>query len=207
MHRKKTKLRIRLSPNPARSVSEKSIKDISDVSVTSGTSSIYLGDHFVFCKASSVIFNNFGLNETCTSPCCFRVTATIQQHSTTAILVVTGTPNLHWFTSGTEEPENNRAKHSAEIYSNTFHFVDTKLILHFQTMSLLKGMKFSEATWLTDTHDEVQGRDGNATWVNDFKPTVRGSGKLMAEALLWLCYNLVLCCAILGESAMHIRVN
>ena len=68
-------------------------------------------------------------------------------------------------------------------------------------------MKFREAARLTNIHDDVQGRDGNATWVNDFKPTVRCSGKLLAEALLWLCYNLWLCCAILGEFAMHIRAN
>jgi hypothetical protein len=71
-------------------------------------------------------------------------------------------------------------------------------------MALLKKSKFSRSTQLTDTHDAIQGQSGNATWVSEFKPVARGRRKLMAEALLRLCYNLGLCCAIVGDIAMYI---
>jgi hypothetical protein len=95
-------------------------------------------------------------------------------------------------------------KHSADINSNTFHASDTKSILHFQTMALLKEVKFSRSTRLTETHSVIQGQAGNATWVSEFKHVVRGGEKLVDEELLWPCYNIQLCCAIVGDFAMYI---
>lgn len=51
-----------------------------------------------------------------------------------------------------------------------------------------------------------KGRAGNAKWVNEFIPLVKDGGKRVAEALLWLCHNLGLCCAIVGEFAMYLVV-
>ena len=52
------------------------------------------------------------------------------------------------------------------------------------------GMNFDGATRLTDTHDAVQARAGNATWVNEFNSIVKSPGKLIAETMLWLCHSL-----------------
>ena len=71
-------------------------------------------------------------------------------------------------------------------------------------MALLVDSKFSGSTLLTDTHDSTQCRAGKATWVRVFKPVVKDGSKLMAEGLLWSCYNLGLCCAIVGDFAVYI---
>jgi hypothetical protein len=71
-------------------------------------------------------------------------------------------------------------------------------------MSLLKDMTFAGTTGLTDTHDSIQKQAGNATWVNEFIPVVGGNDKHIAEVLLWLCYNIGLCCAIVGDFAMYL---
>jgi len=41
-------------------------------------------------------------------------------------------------------------------------------------------------------------------WLNQFSPVVEGPKKRIAEALLWLFYNLGLCCAVVGDFAMCI---
>jgi hypothetical protein len=79
-----------------------------------------------------------------------------------------------------------------------------KTIRYFQIMALLKEKKFSGSSSLTDTHDYIQGRAGNATWVNEFNPVVKDNRKLIADVLLWLCFNFELCCAIVGDYAMYI---
>ena len=71
-------------------------------------------------------------------------------------------------------------------------------------MALLKEIKFSGSSLLTDTHDSIQGRAGKATWISEFNPVVKDSRKLITEALLWLCFNLELCCAIVVDYAMYI---
>ena len=71
-------------------------------------------------------------------------------------------------------------------------------------MALLKEKKFSGSSMMTDAHDSIQGLAGNATWVSEFNPVVGDSRKIIAEALLWLCFNLELCCAIVGDYAMYI---
>ena len=68
----------------------------------------------------------------------------------------------------------------------------------------MKEIKFSGTSSLTDTHDSIQGRAGNVTWVSEFNPVVKDSRKLIAEALLWLCFSFELCCAIVGDYAMYI---
>ena len=60
-------------------------------------------------------------------------------------------------------------------------------------------------TRLNITHDAVQSRAGNATWVDEFIPVVEGSTKRFAEVLLWLCHNVGLCFAIVREFAIYIR--
>jgi hypothetical protein len=65
-------------------------------------------------------------------------------------------------------------------------------------------MKFSGTTRFTDTHDNIQRQAGNTTWVNEFIPVVRGGDKHIAEVLLWLCYNIGLCSAIVGDFAMYL---
>ena len=46
---------------------------------------------------------------------------------------------------------------------------------------------------------------GNATWVSEFSPFVKGPEKYVAEILLWLFYRLGLCSGIVGQFAMYIR--
>jgi hypothetical protein len=65
-------------------------------------------------------------------------------------------------------------------------------------------MKFNGTAQFTDTHDNIQRQAGNATWVNEFIPVVGGSDKHIAEVLLWLCYNIGLYCAIVGDFAMYL---
>jgi len=71
-------------------------------------------------------------------------------------------------------------------------------------MSILKDLKFPGTTRVTDTHDIIQRQAGNATWVNEFNPVVGGSDKRIAEVVLWLCYNIGLCSAIVGDFAMYL---
>jgi len=66
------------------------------------------------------------------------------------------------------------------------------------------GKCFDGLTTLTDAHDSVQTLAGNATWVNQFSPVVKGPEKYVAEVLLWLFYRLGLCCGIVGRFAMYI---
>ena len=66
------------------------------------------------------------------------------------------------------------------------------------------GKCFDGLTTLTDAHDSVQTLAGNATWLNQFSPVVKGREKNVAEVLLWLFYRLGLCCGIVGRFAMYI---
>ena len=66
------------------------------------------------------------------------------------------------------------------------------------------GKCFDGLTTLTDAHDSVQTLAGNATWLNQFSPVVKGREKNVAEVLLWLFYRLGLCCEIVGRFAMYI---
>jgi hypothetical protein len=71
-------------------------------------------------------------------------------------------------------------------------------------MSLQVGKCFDGLTTHTDAHDSVQTLAGNATWVSNFSPFVKGPEEIVAEVLLWLFYWLELCCAIVGAFAMYI---
>jgi hypothetical protein len=71
-------------------------------------------------------------------------------------------------------------------------------------MALLAGMFFDGATTLTDAHDNLQTRAGNATWVNEFRPIVEAPKRHIAVVLLWLFHQLSLCCIIVGDFAMYI---
>ena len=70
-------------------------------------------------------------------------------------------------------------------------------------MALQAGKCFDGLTTLTHAHDSVQFLAGNATWVNQFSPVVKGPEKYV-EVLLWLFYRLRLCCGIVGQCAMYI---
>ena len=59
-------------------------------------------------------------------------------------------------------------------------------------------------TKLNITHDAVQSRAGNATWVDEFIAVVEGCTKRFAGVLLWLCHSVGLYFAIVGEFAMYI---
>jgi hypothetical protein len=63
-------------------------------------------------------------------------------------------------------------------------------------------MIFDGATTLTDAHDNLQSRAGNATWINEFQPVVEGPKRQIAEVLLWLFHQLSVCCTIVGEFAI-----
>ena len=71
-------------------------------------------------------------------------------------------------------------------------------------MTSLNKEYFSGSTGFTDAHDEIQAAAGNATWFNEFSPSIEGSEKRIAEALLWVFHTLTLCCAIAGECAMYL---
>ena len=70
-------------------------------------------------------------------------------------------------------------------------------------MSAKSGEYFDRATSIVDAHDALQAAAGNATLLNQFLP-VEDRQKRMAEALLWLFYNLGLCCKIVSGFAMYI---
>jgi hypothetical protein len=71
-------------------------------------------------------------------------------------------------------------------------------------MSAQRGQYFDGACTIVDAHDALQVAACNATWLNEFFPVVEGNKKRFAEVLLWLFYNLGLCCTIVGEYAMYI---
>ena len=62
---------------------------------------------------------------------------------------------------------------------------------------------FDGSTGFTDAHDNIQTKDGNVTWLNEFAPSVESSEKRIAEFLLWAFHTLGLCCTIAGEYAMY----
>ena len=55
-------------------------------------------------------------------------------------------------------------------------------------MSAQRGQYFVAARAIVDVHDALHAAAGNATWLNE------GPKKHIAEVLLWLFYNLGLCC-------------
>jgi hypothetical protein len=71
-------------------------------------------------------------------------------------------------------------------------------------MSAQNGDWFDGASTLVDGHDVLQVLGGNATWFNQFSPVIEGPQKLIGEALLWLFYNLGLCCVIVGDFPLYI---
>jgi hypothetical protein len=71
-------------------------------------------------------------------------------------------------------------------------------------MSTQNGDCFDGASTLVDGRDVLQVLGGNATWFNQFSPVIEGPQKRIVEALLWLFYNLGLCCVIVGDFTMYI---
>jgi len=63
---------------------------------------------------------------------------------------------------------------------------------------------FDGSASCTDAYDNIRTEAGNITWLNKFSPSMEGSEKRIAEALLWLLYALGLCCEIAGEFAFYI---
>jgi len=63
---------------------------------------------------------------------------------------------------------------------------------------------FDGDSTLLDLHDRLQVLAGNATWFNQFSTVIEEPQKRIAEALLWLFYNLGLCCVIAGDFVMYI---
>jgi len=71
-------------------------------------------------------------------------------------------------------------------------------------MSAQRGQYFDGACTIVDAHDALQAAAGNAAWFNEFFPVVESPKIRIAEVLLWLFYNLGLCCTIIAEFAMYI---
>ena len=71
-------------------------------------------------------------------------------------------------------------------------------------MSSCNGDSFDAASTHLDIHDLLKVLAGNATWFNQFSPVIEGPQKRIAEALLWLFYNLGSCCVIVSDFAMYI---
>jgi len=71
-------------------------------------------------------------------------------------------------------------------------------------MASLHEECFNCSTGFTDAHDELQAAAASATWFNEFSPTIEGSEKRIAEALLRAFHTLALGCAIAGEFAMYL---
>ena len=71
-------------------------------------------------------------------------------------------------------------------------------------MSTWNGDCFDGSSKLLDIHD-LPVVAGKATWFNKFSPVIQGPQERIAEALLWLFYNLGLCGVIVGEFAMYIE--
>ena len=71
-------------------------------------------------------------------------------------------------------------------------------------MSALSEKYIDGACTIADAHDALQATAGNATWLNEFLPVVEGPKKRIAQVLLWLFYNLGLCCTNVSEFAMYI---
>jgi len=60
------------------------------------------------------------------------------------------------------------------------------------------------STCFTEAHDELQSAAWNATWFNEFSPSIEDSEKRIAEALLRALHSLALSCTIAGEFAMYL---
>jgi hypothetical protein len=71
-------------------------------------------------------------------------------------------------------------------------------------MSVQRRDFFNGTTTLTDTHDSLQTKAGNATWFNKFISVVQGPKRHIAEVMPWLFHQLGLCCVIVGEFALYV---
>jgi hypothetical protein len=71
-------------------------------------------------------------------------------------------------------------------------------------MSAQRVQYFDGASTIVNAHDAVQAAAGNATWLNEFFHVVEGPKKRIAEVLLWLFYNLGLCCTVVGKFVVYI---
>ena len=63
---------------------------------------------------------------------------------------------------------------------------------------------FDGDSTLLDLHDRLQVLAGNATRFIQFSTVIEGPQKRIAEAHLWLFYNLELRCVIVGDFVMYI---
>jgi len=71
-------------------------------------------------------------------------------------------------------------------------------------MSAQSEQYFYGACTIANAHDAPQATARNTTWLNEFLPVVEGPKKRIARVLLWLFYNLGVCCTIVGEFAIYI---
>jgi hypothetical protein len=62
---------------------------------------------------------------------------------------------------------------------------------------------FDGDSTLLDLQDRLQVLAGNATWFSQFSTVIEGPQNRIAEALLWLFYNLGLCCVIVGDFVVY----
>jgi len=63
---------------------------------------------------------------------------------------------------------------------------------------------FDGDSTLLDLHGRLQVLAGNANRFNQFSTVTEGPQKRIAEELLWLNYNLSLCCVIVGDFVTYI---
>jgi len=71
-------------------------------------------------------------------------------------------------------------------------------------MSTRNGEFYDGASTLVDGHDFLQVLGGNTSWFNQFSPVIEGPQKRIAEALIWLFYNLGMCRVIAGDFVMYL---
>ena len=71
-------------------------------------------------------------------------------------------------------------------------------------MSAISEKYFDGVCTIADAHDALRATAGNATWLNEFLSIVKGPKKRITEVLLWLFYNLGLCCTIVVQFYVYI---
>jgi len=60
-------------------------------------------------------------------------------------------------------------------------------------MASAMNEKFNGSTSFTDTHDAIQAKAGNSTWLTEYLPIIEGPERKIAEVLLWLFTAMGLC--------------
>jgi len=71
-------------------------------------------------------------------------------------------------------------------------------------MATAMNEKFNGSTSFTDTHDAIQAKVGNCTWLTEYLPVIEAPERKIAEVLLWTFTAMGLCCTIAGNYAMYI---